>query len=369
MIKIYSGSRCDAKPIIFIDAGLHAREWLGPATVINFIYNLAMNETNQDLLELYDWYILPLGNPDGYQYTRQFNRMWRKTRNQNPGNRCIGTDANRNFGYKWNPGRFTGASTNPCSNTYAGPKPFSVPETRAIRDVLVKHQKNIKLYLSVHTYAQYFLYPYAWSSSQSARASDWRDLVRLAKVSSSAMYRRYKILSAGPDFYAAAGMSIDYVKGSLNIKYSYLIELPPAHGTFGGFVVSQKYIPSVAQDTCNGLRALAYGLKSELGKDAFCSVTKAEVTSPEPEMIIAAKTTSTNYRRTTNVVTTTVNATKEDFMPEATTVKPETTTIKRQTAPIRVIYRIYPLWILRMPEPVRTNYKKWYDCVYRRICI
>ena len=40
---------------------------------------------------------------------------------------CFGTDANRNWGYKWNTG---GSSDYGCQDTYHGTEPFSEPETR-----------------------------------------------------------------------------------------------------------------------------------------------------------------------------------------------------------------------------------------------
>ncbi|QQP52967.1 Carboxypeptidase B, partial [Caligus rogercresseyi] len=46
------------------------------------------------------WYIMPLVNPDGYEYTRTTSRLWRKNRAPPPkGSRCFGVDLNRN----WNP--------------------------------------------------------------------------------------------------------------------------------------------------------------------------------------------------------------------------------------------------------------------------
>lgn len=42
-------------------------------------------------------YILPVLNPDGYEYTHTHDRMWRKNRAQY--GECIGVDLNRNFRY------------------------------------------------------------------------------------------------------------------------------------------------------------------------------------------------------------------------------------------------------------------------------
>lgn len=58
------------KPAIFIDAGIHAREWIAPATAIYMIDQL-VKEANNHLLSHVDIYILPVLNPDGYAYTHE----------------------------------------------------------------------------------------------------------------------------------------------------------------------------------------------------------------------------------------------------------------------------------------------------------
>lgn len=68
-VKISSGLR--GNPVIFVDAGIHAREWLAPATALYIIHQLAENASNANLYENIDWYIIPVLNPDGYQYTRE----------------------------------------------------------------------------------------------------------------------------------------------------------------------------------------------------------------------------------------------------------------------------------------------------------
>ena len=64
-----------------------------------------------NILDKYDIFIMPSMNPDGYEYSRNYDRMWRKTRSTNRGSNCIGTDPNRNWGYNWG---LKGASKNPC---------------------------------------------------------------------------------------------------------------------------------------------------------------------------------------------------------------------------------------------------------------
>ena len=57
------------KPAVWIDAGIHAREWVSPATALYFINQLVENtgasQNNQFVLEQLDLYILPSANPDG----------------------------------------------------------------------------------------------------------------------------------------------------------------------------------------------------------------------------------------------------------------------------------------------------------------
>lgn len=58
-------------PGVFIEGGIHAREWISPATVM-YILNELLTSKDADiraLAESHDWYIFPSFNPDGYVYT------------------------------------------------------------------------------------------------------------------------------------------------------------------------------------------------------------------------------------------------------------------------------------------------------------
>jgi murein tripeptide amidase MpaA len=92
-----------SKRNVWLDCGIHAREWITPATCVWMINNL-INEhranSKSSLLNYFEFHILPLLNPDGYEYSHSTYRMWRKNRNPNSGSSCIGTDLNRNYGFK-----------------------------------------------------------------------------------------------------------------------------------------------------------------------------------------------------------------------------------------------------------------------------
>lgn len=96
---------------------------------------------NSENLEV-DYYILPVVNPDGYEYTFVTDRLWRKNRRRNGYGSCSGVDLNRNFGYRWG-GK--GTSKDICHETYSGSAPFSEPETDAIRNFFEASSANFKV--------------------------------------------------------------------------------------------------------------------------------------------------------------------------------------------------------------------------------
>ncbi|XP_017027113.1 uncharacterized protein [Drosophila kikkawai] len=59
---------------VFIEAGTHAREWISISTALNCIYQLTERYTrNIDVLRKLRFIIVPLVNPDGYEYSRTKN--------------------------------------------------------------------------------------------------------------------------------------------------------------------------------------------------------------------------------------------------------------------------------------------------------
>ncbi|CAB3381390.1 Hypothetical predicted protein [Cloeon dipterum] len=146
LLKLSNGP---GKNAVFMDSAIHAREWLGPLTLIHFIDQLTKNlQENQALLDANDWFFLLVANPDGYVYSWSEDRFWRKTRKPNNGSDCIGTDPNRNFDYLWKE-----ANDDVCTQHYSGSEPFSEPECAAISKFILENTK-ITLYLAMHSYGQ-----------------------------------------------------------------------------------------------------------------------------------------------------------------------------------------------------------------------
>lgn len=70
VIRITDRNSKAVKKSVFLDAGIHAREWIAPATALYVIHELVENyANNKDVLRNLEWIILPVANPDGYEYS------------------------------------------------------------------------------------------------------------------------------------------------------------------------------------------------------------------------------------------------------------------------------------------------------------
>ncbi|KAK8397432.1 hypothetical protein O3P69_004876 [Scylla paramamosain] len=221
------------------------------------------SNTYDDLLSNVNFYVMPSINPDGYSYTFTDDRMWRKTRSHTDSPfGCKGADPNRNWDFHWNE---IGASSNPCSETYAGSGPFSEVEMRVVRDEIIRLGSKIKVYLTFHSYSQLWMYPWGYTS---ALPDDWKDLDNLAQDAVSALTAvhgtQYEIGSSTNTIYAAAGGSDDWAKGVGGVKYAYTVELRD-QGYYGFLLPPSKIIPS-GEETFEALKVVANFVKNTYSK-------------------------------------------------------------------------------------------------------
>ncbi|XP_067613427.1 carboxypeptidase B1-like [Eurosta solidaginis] len=251
-ITVSNGDGRANKKVILLDAGIHAREWIAPAEALYVIHQLVENfAANAHLLENYDWVILPVVNPDGYEYTHTNTRMWRKTRKPVT-SICSGTDGNRNFDFHWGE---IGASSFSCSDTFKGQSAFSEPETQTLRDLMFSLSGRAKFYLTLHSYGNYLLYPWGYTSEL---PSTWHDIDDVAQAGAVAIKKAtgtdYTVGSSTNVLYAAAGGSDDYALAKANIPISITMELP-AGGN--GFNPAPEKIQELVSETWIGIKAMA----------------------------------------------------------------------------------------------------------------
>lgn len=236
-----------ALPAIWVDSNLHAREWITAATNLYIIDEILFG-TSAEAIEMrtnYRWYILPMANPDGYEFTYT-DRMWRKTRSDNAGSLCIGVDGNRNWDENWGG---PGASDNPCADDYHGPSAFSEVETANMRDKLAEISGFTNLMITNHAYSQYWLVP--WGGYE-YKPADYDELMRVAYAATDAIQAvnglRFEAGTPPDLLYVASGGSFDYTKAQLGMVYSYATEMRPATQAQGGFDIPPSNIyPSGAE--------------------------------------------------------------------------------------------------------------------------
>ncbi|EDW82391.2 uncharacterized protein Dwil_GK25779 [Drosophila willistoni] len=243
ILKISNGN--SSNPGIWIDGGMHAREWISPATV-TFMANQLIEgwEDLPEHMRNINWFIHPVANPDGYEYSHTTDRLWRKNMRAH-GRQCPGVDLNRNFGYKWG-GKGTSAS--PCAQTYRGSKAFSEPETFYISKFISGYpRETFQAYLSFHSYGQYILYPWGYDYHLT---QDRADLDRVARQAGTSITKstgvKYTVGSSATTLYPAAGGSDDWAKGIAGIKYAYTIEMGDT-GRYG-FVLPARFIQYNGKD-------------------------------------------------------------------------------------------------------------------------
>lgn len=223
-----------ALPAIVFMGAHHAREHLSVEIPFMLAKYLAENNGRDsvvtELLRTREIFIIPLVNPDGAEWDISSNthyQYWRKSRRVNANTDCIGVDLNRNYGHKWGTG---GSSTEPCSDIYMGPQPFSEPETLAIKN-FVESRPNLKVLLSFHTFSELILYPWGHKYDPVENVTDRNAYESMART--MAGWNRYTPQQAS-DLYIASGDTADWAWGALGI-YSFTFELSPSSMGGGGF--------------------------------------------------------------------------------------------------------------------------------------
>ena len=220
------------EPEVLFDGGTHSDEHMGVEMTLQILHWLAdgyrVNDRVTNIVDTREVWIVFLVNPDGAEYDISGGRFhfWRKNRQPTPGSSRIGTDLNRNFGYRWGGGGNT--STNPAAITYRGPKAFSAPETRVMRDFLasrvVDGRQQIRVAITFHEYGRLIMWPYGYTHTDlptDMTVDDHKALVAIGKV--MAGVNGYKPEQAS-DLYVTSGTTRDYLYGKYRI-FAYTFEL------------------------------------------------------------------------------------------------------------------------------------------------
>jgi len=250
------------EPEVMLDGLHHAREHL---TVEMSLYVLRLLTTQYGretdlgrrvtrIVDTRRIWIIPMVDPDGLQYDLTGNpfRAWRKNRQPNGKGKPVGTDLNRNYDYAWHK-----APARPSSENYRGRRPFSAPETRAIRDFVLSRRvggrQRIRTHISFHTAGEYVLWPYGYTHKDVPP-----DMTRLDQRTLAAMGRQMAATNGyrarqSSDMYPTYGDQIDWMYGTQRI-FSFTFEMFPRTGT------SRRHVPDerIARETRRNREAVLY---------------------------------------------------------------------------------------------------------------
>ncbi|HEY8438043.1 MAG TPA: M14 family metallopeptidase [Candidatus Limnocylindrales bacterium] len=221
------------EPEVLFDGLTHSDEHMGLEMTLHIMHWLVDGygkdaRITNDVNTREIWIILAV-NPDGAEYDISGGKFhfWRKNRQPTPGTTAIGTDLNRNFGYRWGiaEGR---TSTNPFAITYMGPSAFSAPETRNVRDFLasrvVNGRQQIRTAITFHESGRLVMWPYGYTYADVPSDMTTADHSALAIIGKHmASTNGYKPEQAS-DLYLTSGTTRDYEYGVYRI-FSYTFEL------------------------------------------------------------------------------------------------------------------------------------------------
>jgi len=239
------------EPEVIFTHHQHAREHI---TVEMALYTLRMltDEYGVDpqITSLVDgreiWMVFDV-NPDGGEFDIATGSYasWRKNRQPNAGSSFIGTDLNRNWGYRW--GCCGGSSGDPASETYRGASAFSAPETAVVRDFVdsrvVGGVQQIKAHIDFHSYAELVMWPYGYTFTDVPADMTQDDHDALVAMGQAMAATNGYTPQQASDLYISDGGVRDWLYGAHRV-FSFTFEMYPTTSAQGGFYPPDEVIPA-----------------------------------------------------------------------------------------------------------------------------
>ncbi|ORZ38145.1 hypothetical protein BCR44DRAFT_44618 [Catenaria anguillulae PL171] len=282
---------------VMVLGGAHAREWSSVSSTLMTIHSLVAEAVSGSaravaVLDAFEFHFVPMANPDGYEYSMNKDRLWRKNRQPIGHASCLGIDINRNWPFRWSSATRNNANGNSttttsgtnaaqCDPTFPGTGPADAKETQALMSWIQSLRSSPSLQLTamydVHAYSQLWMYPHAFSCSTNLPNGD-----ALQRVSSKAAAAIKQV--AGAQFttgqicstiYVAAGSMSDWAYETLALPFAFAIELSPGNSDPSGFLLPADKIANVGREMVAGFLASVQEIGSMLGGDDWVKVTAA----------------------------------------------------------------------------------------------
>ncbi|KXJ92792.1 hypothetical protein Micbo1qcDRAFT_160611 [Microdochium bolleyi] len=269
----------ERRDTILITGGIHAREWISTSSV-NYLAWAFIRAIDSDplvttILENFDIIFAPMLNPDGYVFSWDVDRLWRKSRQPTTLSICPGFDLDHSFGFRWDALQHQDEE---CSESYGGRQPFEAVEAQQLAAWArneTAHGTNFVAFIDLHSYSQQVLFPYEYSCD--ALPPSWETLqevaFNLAKHLRLANGEPYTVASAcegavahsnnntssyssshpvldnakkNPELYRSenrGGAMIDYFFHEHGARHSYQIKLRDT-GSYGFLLPSSAIVPT-----------------------------------------------------------------------------------------------------------------------------
>ncbi|TFK50372.1 hypothetical protein OE88DRAFT_1660708 [Heliocybe sulcata] len=258
MRKRQHATSSNKKASFLITGTQHAREWVATSASLYLIHALVANSSEpgslSHLLNTYDFYVIPLPNPDGYEYTWTTDRLWYKNRMAlGADDKCVGIDLGRNWGYKWGGKQY---KKQPCHHWFPGHRPFEAPEVNNLANFIMTIPR-LKAFVDLRSYGQMISIPYSFSCKKIPK--DAEDLLEAALGAAQAARKSHgTVFQTGAlceTLYRAPGNIIDYMYKKAGVKYSYAVHLRDT-GTYG-FSLPEAMLRPVGEETADMIDYLA----------------------------------------------------------------------------------------------------------------
>ena len=289
----------ESEPEVLFTHHQHAREHL---TVEMALYTLKILTdeygSNQQITDLVNerevWLVFDM-NPDGGEYDIATGtyRSWRKNRQPNSGSSYVGTDLNRNWGYRW--GCCGGSSGTFSSETYRGASAFSAPETQVVRNFVnsrvISGKQQISVAIDFHTYSELILWPYGYTTTNIPPDMTADDRNTMATMGQAMAATNGYTPEQASDLYITDGTINDWLYAQHNIL-NYTFEMYPVTSGQGGFYPPDEVIPA---QTSRNREAVLYLLEQAacpygvIGKGSeYCVASSTGFKSPTAQAAVTS---------------------------------------------------------------------------------
>ncbi|CAH2100212.1 unnamed protein product [Euphydryas editha] len=224
-IFILNLSKGKKKPIVFIVGGEDGKDWMSSALILSLFTKLLDRKNSLNtLLTKFDFYLLPILNPDGFAFSKKQDRLWSKNRKVfstqkkcQEGNVAVGVDIARNWFLQK-----SSRMIEECNSVYIGHRSLSEEESQALSYVLNSLALDMIAFINIKGFGQYITIPYGHNDD----ITNNHDIVmEIVRSTCSKILEKHNITYYYDNF---SGNMADWVKLKLNTPIVYTVYLEDA---------------------------------------------------------------------------------------------------------------------------------------------